>query len=112
MQQRAYHIADNQLAPNECPPVMRRRRGRKLNSRGQSVCGGFLVAQQESAQTIRLRELSRLDDDLAQDHNRPINQLREQLHRYFPQLLQQWTISSPRATSCCTINEGLMWPAS
>ena len=48
----------------------------------------FRRLQQESAQTIRLRELSRLEDDLAQDHNRLINQLREQLHRYFPQLLQ------------------------
>jgi hypothetical protein len=35
-----------------------------------------------------LSELSRLEDDLSQDHNRLINQLREQLHRYFPQLLQ------------------------
>jgi transposase len=40
------------------------------------------------ADIIRLRELSRLQDDLTQDHNRLINQLREQLHRYFPQLLQ------------------------
>jgi len=48
----------------------------------------FRRLQQEGAQTIRLRELSRLEDDLAQDHNRLINQLREQLHRYFPQLLQ------------------------
>src|SRR3954452_14077426 len=48
----------------------------------------FRRLQQESAQIIRLRELSRLEDDLAQDHNRLINQLREQLHRYFPQLLQ------------------------
>src|SRR3982751_6878570 len=48
----------------------------------------FRRLQQESAQTIRLRELSRLEDDLTQDHNRLINQLRKQLHRYFPQLLQ------------------------
>jgi hypothetical protein len=48
----------------------------------------FRRLQQESAQTIRLRELSRLEDDLAQDHSRLMNQLREQLHRYFPQLLQ------------------------
>jgi transposase len=48
----------------------------------------FRRLQQESAATIRLRELSRLEDDLIQDHNRLINQLREQLHRYFPQLLQ------------------------
>ena len=29
-----------------------------------------------------------LEDDLVQDHNRLINQLRGQLHRYFPQLLE------------------------
>jgi transposase len=48
----------------------------------------FRRLQRESADIIRLRELSRLEDDLTQDHNRLINQLREQLHRYFPQLLQ------------------------
>lgn len=48
----------------------------------------FRRLQQESATIVRLRELSRLEDDLIQDHNRLINQLREQLHRYFPQLLQ------------------------
>jgi transposase len=37
---------------------------------------------------IRLRELSRLDDELAQEQNRAINRLREQFHRIFPQLLQ------------------------
>jgi transposase len=42
----------------------------------------------ESAAVVRLRGLSRLEDDLIQDHNRLINQLREQLHRYFPQVLQ------------------------
>jgi transposase len=48
----------------------------------------FRRLQQESAAIIRLRELSRLEDDLMQDYIRLINQLREQLHRYFPQLLQ------------------------
>lgn len=48
----------------------------------------FRRLEQENATIIRLRELSRLEDDLIQDHNRLINQLREQLHRYFPQLLQ------------------------
>jgi transposase len=48
----------------------------------------FRRLRRESADIIRLRELSRLEDDLTQDHNRLINQLREQLHRYFPQLLQ------------------------
>ncbi|MBV8867380.1 MAG: transposase, partial [Acidobacteriaceae bacterium] len=47
----------------------------------------FRPLQQESAALIRLRELSRLEDDLTQDHHRLINQLRERWHRYFPQLL-------------------------
>lgn len=37
---------------------------------------------------VHLRELSRVDEDLRQEHNRLINRLREQLHRYYPQLLQ------------------------
>jgi transposase len=48
----------------------------------------FRRLQQENAAIIRLRELSRVEDDLTQDHNGLINKLREQLHRYFPQLLQ------------------------
>jgi transposase len=37
---------------------------------------------------LRLRELSRLEEDVAQEQNRLSNQLREQWHRFFPQLLQ------------------------
>jgi transposase len=37
---------------------------------------------------IELRELSRLEDDLRAELGRLTNRLREQLHRYFPQLLQ------------------------
>jgi transposase len=37
---------------------------------------------------IRLREISRLEEDLSQDFYRLANQVREQLWRYFPQLLQ------------------------
>ena len=48
---------------------------------------------------IRLRELSRLEDDLAQEQNRLHNQLREQLHRYFPQLLKL----------CPAANEAWLW---
>jgi hypothetical protein len=48
----------------------------------------FRCLRRENAGVIRLRELSRLEDDLTQDHNRLINQLRELLHRYFPQMLQ------------------------
>jgi len=36
---------------------------------------------------IQLRELSRIDEDLRQEHNRLTNRLREQWHRYYPQLL-------------------------
>jgi transposase len=41
----------------------------------------FRRLARESVDIIRLRELSRLEDDLIQDHGRLINQLREQLHR-------------------------------
>ena len=37
----------------------------------------FRPLQQDSAVILRLRELSRLEDDLMQDHHRLINQLRE-----------------------------------
>lgn len=37
---------------------------------------------------IRIRELSRMEDDLRQDWSRLTNQLRDQLHRYYPQMLQ------------------------
>jgi transposase len=37
---------------------------------------------------IRLRELSRLEDELGEEFNRAANRLREQFHRFFPQLLQ------------------------
>ncbi len=37
---------------------------------------------------IQIRELSRVEEDLGQDANRLQNRLREQLHRYFPQMLR------------------------
>jgi transposase len=72
---------------------------------------------QESSIHTRLRELSRLEDDLTQDHNRLINQLREQLHRYFPQILQLssaaddlwvWNVIeiAPRPEVACKLNCG------
>lgn len=36
---------------------------------------------------IQIRELARVDDDLRAEKNRLCNRLREQLHRYYPQLL-------------------------
>jgi len=48
----------------------------------------FHPVQLKDPQIIRLRTLSRLHHDLQQDWSRLSNQLREQLHRYFPQMLQ------------------------
>lgn len=48
----------------------------------------FHPIQLKDPQIIRIRTLSRLHYDLQQDWSRLSNQLREQLHRYFPQLLQ------------------------
>lgn len=48
----------------------------------------FRAVRVDEPAMIRLRELSRLDDELAQEQNRAGNRLREQLHRFFPQLLQ------------------------
>ncbi len=42
----------------------------------------------EDPTILHLRELSRLDDDLRQDHTRLLNQYRAQIARYFPQLLK------------------------
>lgn len=48
----------------------------------------FHAVRPDAPTVIRLRELSRLDDDLRQEQNRLHNQLREQWHRFFPQLLK------------------------
>src|SRR5918911_36691 len=37
---------------------------------------------------IRIRELSRMDEDLREEASRLHNRLREQIHRFFPQLLK------------------------
>jgi len=48
----------------------------------------FRPVRLDDPDLIRLRELSRLDDELAHEQNRAVNRLREQFHRFFPQLLQ------------------------
>jgi transposase len=48
----------------------------------------FRAVQIDDPAVIRLRELSRLDQDLQQEQGRLQNQLRQQWHRYFPQLLK------------------------
>ena len=48
----------------------------------------FHAVRLDEPAMIRLRELSRLEDELSQEQNRTLNRLRGQLHRFFPQLLQ------------------------
>lgn len=48
----------------------------------------FHAVRVDEPTLLRLRELSRLEDDVAREQNRLSNQLREQWHRFFPQLLQ------------------------
>jgi len=48
----------------------------------------FHRVQLDEPAIIRLRELSRLDEDLQTDSNRLTNQLWEQLRRYYPQMLK------------------------
>jgi transposase len=48
----------------------------------------FRRLEPEHPLILELRELSRLEDELRQEFGRLTNRLREQLHRYFPQLLQ------------------------
>lgn len=48
----------------------------------------FHAVRQDDPVVIRLRDLSRLDDDIGEEQNRVNNQFREQLFRFFPQLLK------------------------
>jgi transposase len=48
----------------------------------------FAAVRLDEPTIIRLRELSRLEEDLSAEQNRVANQLWQQLHRYFPQLLE------------------------
>jgi transposase len=48
----------------------------------------FRRVRLEDPVIIALREYSRMDDDLRDELARLANRLREQLHRYFPQMLE------------------------
>jgi transposase len=48
----------------------------------------FHAVRQDDPTVIRLRDLSRLDDDICHEQNRVTNQFREQLYRFFPQLVK------------------------
>jgi transposase len=47
----------------------------------------FRRVQLDDPRVIELREVTRVDEDLRQEMNRLTNRLREQLHRFYPQLL-------------------------
>ena len=47
----------------------------------------FHAIQLDEAQVIRIRELSRTEEDIVQEQTRAGNQLRELLRRYYPQML-------------------------
>jgi transposase len=47
----------------------------------------FHPLQVEDPQIIRIRTLSRMEEDLGQEWSRLTSQLREQVHRYYPQML-------------------------
>jgi len=59
----------------------------------------FRAVRIDEPAMIRLRELSRLEDELGEELNRAVNRLREQLHRFFPQLLQV----------CASADEPWLW---
>lgn len=59
----------------------------------------FHRVRADDDQVILLRELVRADDDLAKDQNGLTNRLREQLIRYFPQMLEL----------CPSANEPWLW---
>jgi transposase len=69
--------------------------GAKDDSRDAFVLGDavrtdqacFHRVQLDNAQMLRLRELSRIEEELQVQGNRLSNQLWEQLHRYYPQML-------------------------
>ena len=48
----------------------------------------FRQVQVQSPQVIELREWSRMAEELQQDRNRLTNRIREQLRRYYPQMVE------------------------
>lgn len=49
---------------------------------------GFHMYAIDAPLVIQLCEMSRVDDDLAENMNRLTNRLRDQLHRFYPALLR------------------------
>lgn len=70
-----------------------------LSSAVQTDRQAFRALRVDDPQVIQLRELSRLDEELGEDLTRTSNRLRDQLHRFFPQMLQL----------CPAANEPWLW---
>jgi transposase len=59
----------------------------------------FRRLQLEEPQLLRLRELSRAEETLLEDFRRSANRLRDQLHRFYPQMLEL----------CSAADESWLW---
>lgn len=59
----------------------------------------FRRVQLDDPQFLRLRDLSRAEETLLEDFRRTANRLRDQLHRFYPQMLQL----------CSAADESWMW---
>jgi transposase len=70
-----------------------------LGSALQTDLSAFRALRVDDPAVIALRELSRLDSELGEELTRVSNRLRDQLHRFFPQMLQL----------CPAANEPWLW---
>lgn len=70
-----------------------------LGSALQTDRSAFRALRVDDPAVIELRELSRLDSELGEELTRVSNRLRDQLHRFFPQMLQL----------CPAANEPWLW---
>jgi transposase len=59
----------------------------------------FRRVQRDEPQFLRLQELSRAEDTLLEEFRRRTNRLRDQLHRFFPQMLEL----------CSAADESWLW---
>ena len=59
----------------------------------------FRHLQVEAAEVIELREWLRMREELKQERSRLINRMREQLRRYYPQMLWSWAVPAPHRRS-------------
>ena len=61
----------------------------------------FRRIQLDDPRIIQVRELTRIEEDLKAEFSRLTNRLREQLHRYYPQLLRISPVLFPHPLTKC-----------